>query len=165
MKRTILAICITGFIIAAGAIGIGNCVKAIKAAETAQLEGITTIEPTDSGLASLDALAGGDVMSLFPRNFKLAQATMTLVRVKRSRFVEANRSVNSALLRGERSELRWYDLTAVPIETRLIAAKRPMITVLTKGGSVIRNGRLMKVDDVKLVVIFDEKNVKFIELI
>lgn len=162
MKRTIIGICLTLFIIAAGAIAIGYCAKATPAI---QEEGITTIEPTDSGLQSLDKLAGGDVMSLFPRNFKLAQATMSIVRVKRSRFMEANRTTPGTISvpYSERS-LRWYDLTAVPIETR-IAGKRPMITVLTKGGSVIRNGRLMKVDDVKLVVIFDEKTVKFIELI
>ena len=101
-------------------------------------------------------------MKILPRGTQLAQLEIIRVKIKRTRFMEAR--ATSASGRKGRSELRWYDLIGVPIETRL-EGKRPLVTVVTINGSVIRSGRMMRVDDVKFIVITTDKQVKFIELI
>lgn len=165
MKRTIITIGLTALITA---LGIAVAYSGILTPSTpAGIEGVTVVEATDGNLQDLDKLAGGNVMAILPRGTQLAQREIVRVKIKRTRFMEAR--ANNATDRKEqtrtmRSELRWYDLTGVPIETRL-EGKRPMITVLTVNGSVIRSGRMMRVDDVKLVVITTDKQVKFIELI
>jgi len=167
MKRTIITICLTALITA---LGIAVAYSGILTPSTpAGTEGVAIVDPTDGNLQDLDKLAGGDVMSILPRGTKLAQHEIVRVKIKRARFMEARtaaangRKVQDAR-QGMRSELRWYDLIGVPIETRL-EGKRPMVTVVTINGSVIRSGRMMRVDDVKLVIITTDKQVKFIELI
>lgn len=160
MKRTIITICITALITA---LGIAVAYSGVLTPSApASVEGVAVVEPTDANLEDLDKLAGGNIMLLLPRGAKLAQLEIVRVKVKRARFEDARAKTD--LARGERPELRWYDLAAVPIEQRLNGT-RPWISVLTIKGSIIRGSRSLRVDDIKAVVITTAKQVKIIELI
>ena len=159
MKRTIIGICLTIFIIAVGAITAAKC--GVFTSTPTGVEGIAIIEPTDGNLQDLEILIGGNLTAVFPRGFLLAQHEMVRIKVKRTRFMEANRNGTP---RVAGSNLRWYDLVAVPIEAQL-EQRRPLVTVITTKGSIVRSSRPMKVEDVKCVIITTDKQVKFIELI
>lgn len=167
MKRTIVTICITALIttlaIAVAYSGV------FTPSAPAGVEGVAVVEPTDGNLEDLDKLAGGDIMALLPRGTKLAQLEIVRVKVKRTRLMDAraengDRKENSAR-NNTRSELRWYDLAAVPIEQRIGTDKRPWISVLTTKGSIVRGSNNLRADDIKVVAITTAKQVKFIELI
>jgi hypothetical protein len=161
MKRTIITICLTALITA---LGIAVAYSGALTLQTAAgIEGVTVVEPTDSNLADLETLVGGNLTAAFPRGFLLAQHEIIRIKIKRARFMEANRT-NPPQPRVAGSNLRWYDLVAIPIEAQL-QERRPLVTVITTKGSIIQSNRLMKVDDVKCVIITTDKQVKFIELI
>ena len=160
MKRTIITICITALITALGIAAAYSGVFTPQA--PAGVESVAVVEPTDGNLEDLKKLCG-NINLLMPRGTKLAQHEIVRVKVKRARFEDAR--VKSTLARGERPELRWYDLAAVPIEQRIGTTIRPWVSVLTTKGSIVRGGRDMRIDDIKAVVITTAKQVKIIELI
>jgi hypothetical protein len=149
MKKWIFAgVVILGLLVAGGAY-CGLSGKIIP-----QSEGVFKVEPTDGGLHDLDVLCGQPIGGLF-RNTPIAQMDLIHVKVLRSRFVRVE---------GTRySELRFSDIFAVPIETRM--TERPRIVTILKGGSTIFGPRFMRAEDVKVVVMKIGNVVKFIELI
>jgi hypothetical protein len=162
MKRTIITICITALITALGfAIAYSGV---LTPSAPAGIEGVSIVQPTDGNLADLETLVGGNLTATFPRGFLLAQHELVRIKIKRARFMEANRGDSPKDARVAGSNLRWYDLVAIPIEAQL-QQRRPLVTVITTKGSIVKSSRIMKVDDVKCVIITTDKQVKFIELI
>lgn len=153
MKKLVIVVLVTA-LITAGITAVAF--SGVLSGFSLQSEGVVEVQPTDGGLEGLEKLVGQDITRVLPRNYQLAQHKILHIKINRARFQPQGSAT--------RSELRWYDLTGVPIETRL-NGQRSYVTVITKGGSVIRSGRMLRIEDVKLVIITGPDTARFIELL
>jgi hypothetical protein len=154
MRKSIVIAAVLIFILALAALGVAGKL----APQTSTKESVSKVEATDSQLADLEKLIGNPA-KVFPRNFKMAQHDITLIKIKRVRFSQ------SMMGSGNRSELRFWNLTSVPIEELVGTHQRPYTVAILNGGSIVRYPRAMDAKDVKAVVVVSGNKVRIIELI
>jgi hypothetical protein len=154
--RIIMTVFVGLCIISITAANAGKIGKAVNSVLNPEHEGVAKIEATDGNLADLEKLLGYELNFILPRGQKMDYGIIK-VKVRRDRFTAG----------AQRSQrLFFFDLTGSPIEDKINSEHpRPYTTAITKGGSLIRFPRNMKVEDVKIVTVFSGHTLRIIELI